>query len=143
MNFQNCTGENGFSNEECLSLIFFGFLTEAFSNTIFIFRTIYGNVKIICPNIIRGIPGLTPKIPQKRSTENPKALVGIAIGKSTKASRIFFPLKLYLVKIIETGKAMIISKITATVAIVNDTPNDFKILIHCRSPMSSSAKTVE
>ena len=63
--------------------------------------------------------------------ENPKALVGTAIGKSTIASRIFFPLKLYRVNIIEIGNAIMISIPTAIEAIENELPRAFSILSHC------------
>ncbi len=77
-------------------------------------------MKTICPNKINTNPGSIPNIPQNNNTEKPNALVGTAMGKSTKASRNFLPLKLYRVNMIEIGKAIMISIPTAIAAIVNE-----------------------
>ena len=63
------------------------------------------------------------------------------MGRSTKALRIFLPLKLYLVKMMEIGRAIRISIPTAIAAIEKEYPRELKMFLHWRFPIKLSLKT--
>ena len=75
--------------------------------------------------------------------ENPKALVGTAMGMSTKVSRIFLPLKLYLANIQAIGTPTIISKTVTIAAILSERPIDFNIMVKVSFPSIGSLKTAD